>query len=186
MNQALIIVVGIAVLAALALSWFAMQRQRSGKLREQFGPEYGQTVGELGDRRRAESELIQRRERVERLKIVPLQRDEAQSLGRRWLEVQARFVDDPTDAVRQANTLLNDTMRRRGYPIEDFDQQAADISVDHPQVVSNYRDARAIAVKNDSGQASTEDLRQAIVHYRALFTDLLDDSTAGQNQRVAG
>ena len=187
MNDSLLVVaVGVAILTAAVLAWFAMQRQRSARLRQQFGPEYEQTIGDVGDRRRAEAELSERRARVERLKIVPLAREDAQALGLRWQQVQARFVDDPTDAVRQANSLVNDTMHKRGYPIDNFEQRAADVSVDHPQVVSNYRDARAIAVKNEEGRASTEDLRQAIVHYRALFADLLEDAAPERSGRVAG
>jgi len=187
MNDRLLIIgIGLAIIAVGVVAWFVMQKQRSQRLREQFGPEYEQAVGEVGDRRRAESELMQRRERVERLKIVPLAREDADALGRRWQDVQARFVDDPTDAVREADALLKETMRKRGYPIENFEQRVADVSVDHPQVVSNYRDARAIAVKNESGRASTEDLRLAIVHYRALFADLLEDSASERGQRIAG
>ena len=185
-DQLLLTGVGLAILAAAVVAWLLARRQRSARLREHFGPEYEQTVGELGDRRRAEAELRERRERVDRLKIVPLSRQDAQGLSLRWQAVQARFVDDPTDAMREANSLLNDTMRQRGYPIDNFEQRAADVSVDHPQVVSNYRDARAIAVKNESGQASTEDLRQAIVHYRALFADLLEDSSGERSGRIAG
>ena len=187
MNDQLLIIVAVAILAVAVVAWFAMRAQRSKQLREQFGPEYSQTVGDLGDRRRAEAELVQRRERVERLRIVPLAREDAQALGLRWQQVQARFVDAPADAVRQADSLVNDTMRKRGYPIDNFEQRAADVSVDHPQVVSNYRDARAIAMKNESGRASTEDLRRAVVHYRALFADLLEDSGSERKQpRIAG
>src|SRR5688572_23611590 len=135
MNDSLLVVaVGVAILAAAVVAWLGMQRQRSARLREQFGPEYEQTIGDVGDRRRAEAELNERRARVERLKIVPLAREDAQALGLRWQQVQARFVDDPTDAVRQANSLVNDTMHKRGYPIDNFEQRAADVSVDHPQV----------------------------------------------------
>lgn len=189
-DQLLIVGIAIAALAAAVMAWFVMQKRRSERLREQFGPEYEQAVGELGDRRRAESELIQRRKRVERLEILPMAREDAQALERRWQEVQARFVDDPADAVRRADSLVNEAMRKRGYPIDDFDQRAADVSVDHAEVVSNYRDARAIAVKNESGRASTEELRLAIVHYRALFADLLEDSGVDsenkRSERIAG
>ena len=184
-DQLVILAVVLAVVVAAAVAWFVIQRQRSTRLREQFGPEYEQAVGELGDRRRAEAELTQRRQRVERLRIVPLAREDAEALGVRWQQVQARFVDDPVAAVREADSLVNETMRKRGYPIDNFEQRAADVSVDHPQVVSNYRDARAIAVKNQSGRASTEELRLAVVHYRALFADLLEDS-AGERSARAG
>ena len=185
-DQVLVIVLAVALVAAAIVAWFAMRRQRSARLREQFGPEYEQTVEEIGSRRRAEAELSERRARVERLKIVPLAREDAQALGLRWQQVQARFVDDPAAAVGEANSLVNDTMRRRGYPIDDFEQRVADVSVDHPLVVSNYRDARAIAMRNEEGRASTEDLRQAIVHYRALFADLLEDAAPERTSRIAG
>ena len=169
----IVILVAIAVLAVLGL--FAWQRRRSDTLRTQYGPEYDRAVSELGDRRKAESELLQRQERVKHLDIRPLAPEERNRFATDWRTVQSRFVDDPKGAVTEADRLVEDTMKVRGYPISDFDQQAADLSVHHPRVVDNYRAARDIARRHRRGEASTEDLRQAMVYYRELFVDLLED-----------
>jgi hypothetical protein len=167
------ILVGIAVLALVGvLVW---QRRRTDTLRSQYGPEYQRAVEETGDRRKAESELVKRQERVKHLDIRPLEADERNRFAADWRTVQGRFVDDPKGAVTEADRLVEDTMKVRGYPISDFDQQAADLSVHHPRVVDNYRAARDIARRHRRGEASTEDLRQAMVYYRELFVDLLED-----------
>ena len=176
MNQGtMVAVIVVAVLVLAAVGWLVWQRQRSDALRARYGPEYERTVNTLGDKRRAESELLKRQERVEHLDIVPLSADQRNSYLQQWHAVQTRFVDDPKGAVTDADRLVEDVMKTRGYPISDFDQRAADLSVHHPRVVDNYRAARDIAQRHRRGQATTEDLRQAMVHYRGLFQDLLED-----------
>ena len=161
------------VIGAIA-AW--MQQKRRTELKERFGSEYDRTVSEEGDRRAAEKDLADRERKRERLDIVPLSPEAQAKYSESWREVQGQFVDDPADAVNEADGLVTSVMRDRGYPIDDFDQRAEDISVDHPEVVQNYRAAHAVYVKasNGDGGASTEDLRQGFVHYRALFTELLE------------
>lgn len=167
------IIVGVVVLALLGM--LVWQRQRSEALRTRYGPEYDRTVNTVGDKRRAESELMKRQERVEHLDIVPLSAQQQTAYHQQWRAVQSRFVDDPKGAVTDADRLVEDVMKTRGYPIADFDQRAADLSVHHPRVVEHYRAARDIAHRHRRGEATTEDLRQAMVHYRGLFHDLLED-----------
>lgn len=176
MDTGLVLVIVLLIVIG-AVAWIVMQRRRSEELRERFGPEYQRTVDELGDPRRAETELAAREKRVEKFDIQPLTAQEHQRFTQAWGSTQSHFVDEPTAAIKQADRLVTDLMRTRGYPIADFDQRAADISVDHPNVVENYRAARLIAIANEREAASTEQLRQAMVHYRALFEDLLETST---------
>lgn len=173
----IVIVVLFLVVAALAVLWM-MGRRRSGALREQFGPEYERTIEEAGSRRRAEADLRERQKRVDELDIVEVPPEEADSFAREWTRVQAEFVDHPAEAIGEADQLVTRVMERRGYPVADFETRAADVSVSHPEVVSEYRDARAIAVQNADGGASTEELRQAMLHYRALFSELLGKTAA--------
>jgi hypothetical protein len=173
-NTTLIVVVAVAVLAALAVAWMVMQQRRRAHLKDRFGPEYDQALRQHSDARAAERELLQRERRVAGLDIKPLTRDDAARLTEAWRRIQARFVDDPKGAVVDADRLVDEVMRTRGYPVADFEQRAADISVDHPRVVSNYRSARIIAGRNVRGETNTEELRQALVHYRELFADLLE------------
>jgi hypothetical protein len=168
------VVIGVGAVVVIALAWFGASRQRSRHLKEKFGPEYGATVEERGDRRAAESELREREQLRERLEITSLTDRQRERYGREWEEVQAAFVDDPSRAVADADRLVAEVMRERGYPVDDFEQQAAVVSVDHPDVVANYREGHAIYLSHDRGDASTEDLRQALRHYRALFADLLE------------
>ena len=168
------LVIAIAVIAILAIAWLALSRRRSQHLRERFGPEYDHTLKTEGNVRRAEAALTARAKRVEALHIRPLGPEDARRFDAGWRAVQARFVDDPKGAVTEADRLVGEVMAARGYPIGDFEQRVADISVDHPEVVMNYRAARDIALQHARGEASTEDLRQAMVHYRALFKDLLE------------
>ena len=170
MDAWVIIVIVLAVIVVAALAWWAMTRRRTADLQERFGPEYDRTVQASDDRRAAEAELSARRERREQLNIRDLDPASRERYQERWIDVQARFVDEPAIAVREADELLLAVMRERGYPMDDFDQRAADISVDHPQVVEHYRAGHDISSRRD---ASTEDLRQAFVHYRALFDELL-------------
>ncbi len=161
----LLLVIGIAVM---------MRRSRSRHLAERFGPEYEHTVEQMGHRGKAEAELAAREKRVEKLDIVPLPPAEAQRFRAEWQALQARFVDSPRSAVSEADLLVRNVMLRRGYPMGDFESRAADISVHHPLVVEHYRAAHEIALKDRDGRGDTESLRQALVHYRALFAELLD------------
>ncbi len=174
-NRVLVLVIVVAVIAILAIAWVAMKKRRSVKLRERFGPEYDRVLQKEGDARKAEGVLEFREKRREKFTIRPLTAADRSSFAIRWNEVQARFVDDPRGAVTVADSLVTDVMQARGYPIGEFEQRAADISVDHPIVVENYRAAHDIAMRHSTGRASTEDLRQAMVHYRALFQELLDE-----------
>jgi len=173
-SQLLIVVVVVAIIAVAIIAYAAMRKRRSRHLRERFGPEYERVVRSEGDVRKGEGVLEFREKRREKLKIRPLSPSDRSSFLYRWNEVQSRFVDDPKGAVTLADSLVTDVMQARGYPIGEFEQRAADISVDHPLVVDNYRAAREIAVRHSRGEASTEDLRKAMVHYRSLFEDLLD------------
>jgi hypothetical protein len=167
-------IVAIAIVAVAALLWFVMQKRRTERLRQRFGPEYERAVHEKGDMRRAESTLEARAQRVERLHIKPLSADEAARFASAWSGIQSNFVDDPKQAVSEGDRVVGEVMAARGYPLGDFEQQAADISVDHASVVTHYRAARDIAQRHARGEATTEDLRQAMVHYRELFDDLLE------------
>lgn len=166
-----------AVLVVAVGLWFVMEARRRRGLRKRFGPEYERTVHDVGNVRRAEATLEARAKRVERLQIRPLSAADSARFSETWRELQTRFVDAPQAAVTEADQLIGEVMTARGYPLGDFDQRSADISVDHPGVVAHYRAARDIARRQGSGEATTEDLRQALVHYRALFEDLLDVKT---------
>jgi hypothetical protein len=179
-----IIVAAIAVLAIAAAVWMYMQKRRTEQLRSRFGPEYERVVETDGDRRRAEAVLEERQKRVEKLDIRPLSIEDRRRFADAWTREQARFVDDPKGAVGEADRLIGEVMKTRGYPVGDFDQRTADISVDHPMVVENYRIAHDIAVRDRRGEAGTEDLRKAMVHYRALFEELLESrAVAAQEGR---
>jgi hypothetical protein len=155
------------------ITWLVVTRRRSEQLRAGFGPEYQRAVAESGDRRHAESELAARQERVEALHIQPLTPADRERFATDWHTAQARFVDDPGRAIQGADQLVAEVMQARGYPVGEFEQRAADVSVDHPDVVEHFRVAHQIAQTNGRGEANTEDLRQAMVHYRALFAELL-------------
>ena len=171
-TTAILILVLILVVIAVAalLLW---QRRRSAALQQKFGPEYQRAVGQFGDERKAEAELAAREKRVRSLNLRALTPEEHAHFGDAWKKAQARFVDEPSQAAGEADILVKELMQTRGYPVGDFEQRAADISVDHPVVVSNYRAAREIALRNRAGKATTEDIRQAMVHYRSLFEELL-------------
>jgi len=171
----LIAIAVIAVVGAAAIGFVTSRRRRRVKLRETFGPEYDRVVRREGDPRKAEGVLEFRKKRRERLHIHRLTSSDRSSFAVRWNEVQARFMDDPRGAVTVADSLITDVMQTRGYPIGEFDQRAADLSVDYPLIVENYRAAHEIATLHGEGKASTEDLRQAMVHYRLLFQELLDE-----------
>jgi len=171
----LLVLVGLCVLVAVVIGLVVSLRQkRSRKLRQKFGPEYGRAVSRMGDRTRAEEELRERQRRVARLSIEPLSPADAARFDSAWKAVQVRFVDDPAGTLKEADDLIRKLMAKRGYPVGDFEVRAADVSVDHPRVVENYREAHAIALKHQRGESNTEELRRALIHYRALFDDLLE------------
>jgi hypothetical protein len=182
----------VAVILVALGTWFYIRKKQSQKqshkLQERFGPEYDRTVNEYGSRTKAESELKAREKRVERLEIVPLAPSEAARFSEAWGALQGRFVDNPKGVVVQAEQLVRELMEKRGYPMGDFERRAADISVDHPDVVANYRSAQAIALRDQRGGADTEELRKAVVHYRALFDELLEvrnpKQEVGEKERV--
>ena len=166
---------GLLLLAIVLVgAWLLMRRRNSDRLEKHFGPEYHRTVDELGSRDKAEAELRAREKRVQQMKLVPLAPDVAARFAEDWRGLQARFVDNPKGVLMDADRLVTELMRLRGYPMADFVTRAADISVDHPAVVHHYRAAREIALRDQQGEADTEALRQAVVHYRALFSELLE------------
>jgi hypothetical protein len=184
MDTNVLLTIAILVLLAVIAAALLMRRNRSQRLAQRFGPEYDHTVQSTGSRSRAEAELAAREKRREKLEIQPLPGDQAQRFRTEWDGVQARFVDNPRTAVSEADLLVREVMMRRGYPMGDFDARAADLSVDHPLVVEHYRAAHAIALRDAKGEADTEGLRQALVHYRVLFDDLLQPEPA-QARRTA-
>jgi hypothetical protein len=168
------IVIAVVAVSVIGLVvWGVMARRRTDALRDRFGPEYDRVVTEEGGRRGGESVLGDRVKHREELNIRPLAPATAERYAAEWQNVQARFVDDPKGAVGQADRLIVVVMQEQGYPMDDFDQRTADISVDHPDVVDDYRAGHGISLANDQGLASTEDLREAMVHYRALFRRLV-------------
>jgi hypothetical protein len=179
MESTTVILLVVLALAVGLIAVLLVGRLRSQRLRERFGPEYERTLRETDDRRRAEAELEARQRRVQKLDIREIAPDEATRYAQAWKVVQARFVDEPSGAVGEADRLVGEVMEKRGYPVGDFEQRAADLSVDHATVVEHYRAAHAIAERQSGADADTEDLRRAMVHYRALFSDLLgtDDVT---------
>ena len=178
MDTSTIIVLVLAVVVVLAIAaaiWFYMQKQRTKQLRSKFGAEYNRAVRAEGDMKQAEQVLQERQKRVEKLNIRPLSTEERDNFAQAWEQEQAHFVDEPAIALDNADRLVKEVMNVRGYPVDDFEQRVADVSVDHPAVVQNYRIAHAIAVRGQSEEVSTEKLREAMIHYRALFADLLHD-----------
>lgn len=163
----LAVLIGIGIAAAL------MRRRKTTRLQERFGPEYEQTTAKVGNRRRAEAELEAREKRVGEFDIHPLSPEDRARFAEAWQGLQQRFVDEPVVAVTSADQLIVEVMQARGYPVGNFEQQAADVSVNHPHVVEFYRRARAASVGSSNGHVSTEDLRQAMQHYRNIFEDLL-------------
>jgi len=172
MDPKIIALIAVAVVVVLVIVWLAVRKQRTVKLRRHFGSEYDRAVREIGQNK-AESVLLEREKRVEKFSIRELSAEERERFITEWRVVQSRFVDDPQGAVADADVLVNRLMQARGYPMSDFEQRAADISVTHPSVVDNYRAAHLIAVRHQQGQATTEDLRQAMIYYRSLFDELL-------------
>jgi hypothetical protein len=168
-NLAILIAIALVLIVGGALF---LRRQRSSKLKSKFGPEYLRAVDETGGKRRAEAELHDREKRVKAFDIRPLSPQELERFATAWRAVQAQFVDNPKVAIARADDLLGELMGARGYPVSDFEQRAADLSVKHPHLVDSYRTAHEVALREGRGQATTEDLRQAMIHYRELFEDL--------------
>jgi FtsZ-interacting cell division protein ZipA len=176
-HQLTLLLVVIVAVAAIAVAGFLIARKRrSQRLRERFGPEYDHVLKREGEVRRAEGVLEIRAKRRDKFKLRPLTPETHSDFAARWRSVQTQFVDNPKGSVAAADQLVSELMQARGYPMSDFEQRADDISVDHPVVVQNYRAAHDIALRHSRGQASTEDLRKAMVHYRSLFDELLEDS----------
>jgi hypothetical protein len=169
-----IVIVVAAAIVVLAVVAAAMRTRRTRNLKERFGPEYDRVAADAPTRRDAEAELREREQRRDELDIRPLDPADRDRYRTRWQDVQARFVDDPAGAVVDADALIQEVMRVRGYPVDDFETRAADLSVDHPDVVERYRAAHGIAVAHERGKAGTEELRHAVRHYRALFESLVE------------
>lgn len=177
-----LIIVVIAVLILAAIIAFVASKRRSAALHQRFGTEYDRTVATAGSRERAEKELAEREARVRKLHIQPLAPGARDRYADEWRTVQAAFVDEPSEAVRSADRLVTNVMRDRGYPVDDAGQRVDDLTVEHADVVGNYRTARAISLLNDQGRATTEDLRNAMVSYRLLFGELLGSAPAGNDR----
>ena len=169
-----ILIAAVAVLLIAAIVMSIRKKQRTKQLQSQFGPEYDRTIDSADSKRKAESELAARQERREQLDIRPLSSAARERYTTQWQTVQAQFVDNPTGAVASADTLIQSVMAERGYPVDDFESRAADVSVDHPHVVENYREGHRLAEQSANRNGSTEDLRQAMRHYRALFDELVE------------
>jgi len=176
-----------AVVILVIAVWVYVRKRRSmtAGLRQKFGPEYERAVQKHGSERKAEARLADRQQRVEKLNIRDLDPMEHERFLKRWESVQSRFVDSPKGAVTEADDLVSSLMKTRGYPVSDFDQRAADISVDHPRVVENYRSAHETALQVGNDQATTEDLRTAMIHYRSLFEELVQVPTIVERKEVA-
>jgi hypothetical protein len=173
-----IVIAVVAVVVVLAIVWSALRTKRTRALQDTFGQEYDRTVDKAGGRGAAERELRERQKQHDQLDIRPLSPESRDRYVRRWQSTQSRFVDDPSGAVAEADALVQEVMQERGYPTKDFERRVADISVDHPNLVEKYRTAHGIAEASERGEASTEDMRHSVRHYRALFAELLetDDS----------
>jgi len=174
-----LIVAGVLIIAALVVAGVIYHQQQSRRrhyLRERFGPEYDRLVAATGSSRTAERELEARAQRAAAFHIRALSSEERAGFSTRWQQVQAEFVDNPKASLSHADDLLGEVMGARGYPVQDFEQRAADLSVDHPVVVQHYHAAHGIALRHRKGETTTEDLRQAMIHYRALFQELVSDA----------
>jgi len=183
----LIVLVITVVLVIAGLAWMYMRKRKTttANLRQRFGTEYERVVQRHGSERKAEAKLADREKRVDKFNIRDLDPTERESFSTRWAVLQSRFVDSPQGAVTEADDLVSSLMRTRGYPVSDFDQRADDISVDHPRVVENYRSAHAIALRVGKDQATTEDLRTAMIHYRSLFDELVQVAAPVELKEVA-
>jgi hypothetical protein len=171
----ILIVIGVLIVLG-AIVWYATARKKTEHLRERFGPEYNRVTSTTESKRDAERELAQREERREELEIKPLPQESRARYTEEWKSIQAEFVDEPGRAVSRADSLLQKVMSERGYPVEKFEQRAADLSVDHPKVVENYREGHRLATSGNGNGAQTEELRQAMRHYRELFDELVQST----------
>jgi hypothetical protein len=181
-TSTLIIIVILIVLALVVLA-VVRRQQRSKRLQEKFGPEYDRVLDTVGDQTRAEKELEDRLAHVKTLSIRSLTADEVNRYALEWQDTQRQFVDEPLTALQKADHLIQEVMKARGYPVDDFEQRAADLSVDYPELVTDYRGMHRIAVR-EAKDVNTEDMRQAMVHGRALFENLIkQDSTEEMNQK---
>ena len=173
MSPTLIAIIVIAVLVVAGIALMLTRKREGERLKKDFGPEYDRQVRESGSETKAQAELLKREKRVEKLDIKPLPPQQREAFAEDWQQVQSRFVDDPERSIALADALVAEVMKARGYPVDDFEQRAADISVEHPGLVQNYRAAHEIAVRRARGDADTEDLRSALLGYRNLFDELL-------------
>jgi hypothetical protein len=191
MDTKILLYIAIAVVIVIVVAaLLVMRKRRSDQLKQRFGPEYDRAVLQHGDARHAETVLADRTKRVEKFAIHPLPGGDRERYAQEWSGVQRRFVDDPSMAVTEADKLVTKVMTARGYPMSDFEQRTADISVNYPGVVQNYRSAREVVQRHSQGQSTTEDLRQAMVYFRSLFDELLDSSpktekTGVTHERIA-
>ena len=172
-TQTLAIVIAVAVILVGFVAWLVYSSARTRRLQKRFGPEYDAVERQLGSKAKAEAELKRREKRVDRFEIVPLAPAEVARFSQAWARLQGSFIDDPKGVLIEADRLVRELLAKRGYPMAEFELRAADISVDHPAVVSNYRSAQRIVSMDQRGEAGTEDLRKAVVHFRALFDELL-------------
>lgn len=185
MDQTAIIIIAVVIVVLSIVGFLLMQRRRTANLQSSFGPEYERALRETGDKRKAEAELQERQKRVEELSIRPLDSGQRERFTGEWQRIQAEFVDNPENSIRDADILLQDVMSARGYPVKNFEQVAADISVDHPTVVQHFRAAHDIAARHAHGEGDTEDLRKAMINYRALFDELVTDGSKSEKDTPA-
>ena len=174
MSTAAIVILIVAIVVIAILAWMLFRKERTKKLRKQFGPEYDRTIEQYGTPAKAERDLEMRQKRMQKVNIRQLTPAERERFGERWQALQSRFVDDPAGTIHEADLLVMEIMSARGYPTVGFEGRADDLSVDHPLVVTHYRKAHDIAGKHEKGAATTEELRQAVVCYRELFEELLE------------
>jgi hypothetical protein len=186
-TQLVLVAVVFLIIGGL-IAMAAMRAQRTKRLKERFGPEYDRAINEMGDQRQAEEELDARLAHVNTLQIRPLTAEEVNRFALEWQKTQTEFVDEPLTALQKADHLIREVMKTKGYPVEDFEQRAADISVDYPELVTDYRGLHLIAVKEEKDEVSTEEMRQAMVHARALFENLIKQESAeeevAQEERI--
>ena len=187
LDPKLVVLAAAVVVIIAVVAWLYVRKRRgtTADLRKKFGPEYDRAVLAHGSERKAEAKLADREKRIEKLNIRDLDPTEHERYSKMWQAVQSRFVDSPKGAVAEADDLVSCVMKARGYPVSDFDQRAADISVDHPRVVENYRSAHEIALRIGKDAATTEDLRTAMIHYRSLFEELVQSPVAVERKEVA-
>ena len=184
MNATLVVIALFCGILLGALAIYIIQQNRTRRLKQVFGPEYGRAVGETGNRSRAEALLSERKKRVQQLQIRELSPTERARFHEDWRDIQAQFVDDPNRALTEADRVIREVMSAQGYPVREFEEQAADISVDHASVIENYREGHNIALRNLQGHATTEDLRKAMIHYRILFEELAGRAESAHAERI--